>query len=43
MRKVCVCACMLREAQFEECMINAKMETIAEMGPNEEGVCVRAC
>ena len=24
-------------AQFEESMINAKMETTAEMGPNEEG------
>lgn len=24
-------------AQFEESMINAKMETTAEMGPSEEG------
>ena len=30
-------------AQFEESMINAKMETTAEMGPNEEGACVCAC
>ena len=30
-------------AQFEESMINAKMETTAEMGPNEEGACVFAC
>lgn len=26
-------------AQFEESMINAKMETTAEMGPSEEGGC----
>ena len=27
-------------AQFEESMISAKMETAAEMGASEEGVCV---
>ena len=27
-------------AQFEESMISAKMETAAEMGTSEEGVCV---
>ena len=26
-------------AQFEESMISAKMETVAEMGASEEGVC----
>ena len=25
--------------QFEESMINAKMETVADMGPSEDGAC----
>ena len=30
-------------AQFEESMISAKMETAAEMGTSEEGMCMCVC